>query len=200
MTERPLLVTTVAHARAGLSGALRRFRADPEGAQPVVLGSHRRAEAVILPFARYEQIVLAGPQESAGAAGAADAELRELLEFSDLPDGLSPSELAERWLNGLVSAVDAGADIVARGRIAFRSDAALPLACEALIARVGELARMLTRLDPVRFHDPMWALAARNRQIVVHHDNRVDEQSIWMLMTEGFPELAEVAASVRVSR
>lgn len=194
MTERPLLVTTVAHARAGLSGALRRFRADPEGAQPVVLGSHRRAEAVILPFARYEKIVFAAPLEPARPAGTAEGELPAL------PAGVSPEDLAERWLNGLIAAVDAGTEIVERGRAAFRSDAALPLACEALIARVGELARLLTRLDPVRFDDPMWTLAAHNRQIVVHQDNRVDEQSIWMLITEGFPEIAEVAASVRLPR
>ncbi|PPL19603.1 hypothetical protein GY24_05295 [Microterricola pindariensis] len=169
---------------------MRRFRADPEGAQPVVLGSHRRAEAVILPYARYEQIVLGGPP-SVAETRAPEAELPEL------PPGVTRDDLAERWLNGLVTAVDAGVGIVDRGRAAFRTDVALPLACEALIARVGELARLLTRLDPDRFHDPMWTLAAHNRQMVVHHDNRVDEQSIWMVMSEGFPEIAEVAASVR---
>ncbi len=191
MTDRPLLVTTVAHARAGLSGVLRRFRADPEGAQPVVLGSHRRAEAVILSYARYEQIVLA----TQPATPAADADVEPTLP--ELPDGLSADDLAERWLSGLVTAVQAGAEIVQRGRVAFRTDVALPLACEALIARVGELARLLTLLDPVRFHDPMWTLAAHNRQMVVHHDNRVDEQSIWMVVSEGFPEIADLLAEMR---
>ena len=42
-------VTTVAEARAGLSGILRTFRDDPR-APGVVIGSHRAPEAVILPF------------------------------------------------------------------------------------------------------------------------------------------------------
>lgn len=44
-------VTTVADARADLSRVLRRFREGDR--EPVVLGSHRRPEAVIVPFADY---------------------------------------------------------------------------------------------------------------------------------------------------
>lgn len=46
------IVTPVAEARSGLSRTLRRFRADAR-AEPVVIGSHRRPEAVIVPYARY---------------------------------------------------------------------------------------------------------------------------------------------------
>jgi predicted nucleotidyltransferase len=49
-------VTTVADARAGLSRTLKTFRKDP-AAQAVVLGSHRKPEAVLLPFALYEDLV-----------------------------------------------------------------------------------------------------------------------------------------------
>ncbi len=100
----------------------------------------------------------------------------------------------EQWLATLAEILDAGADIVASGRDAFRSDPALRLSCEALIARVGDVARALVVLDPERFHDPLWSLAAHNHDLVVHHDNRVDEQSLWMIITEGFPELAELAS------
>lgn len=45
-------VTPVAEARSGLSRTLRRFRSDAR-AEPVVIGSHRRPEAVIVPYAQY---------------------------------------------------------------------------------------------------------------------------------------------------
>jgi predicted nucleotidyltransferase len=44
-------ITTVAQARDDLSRVLRRFRAGD--GEPVVLGSHRRPEAVILPYESY---------------------------------------------------------------------------------------------------------------------------------------------------
>lgn len=45
-------VTSIADARAGLSQTLRRFRTGVT--DPVVLGSHRRPEAVIMPYAAFE--------------------------------------------------------------------------------------------------------------------------------------------------
>jgi predicted nucleotidyltransferase len=45
-------VTTVADARATLSQILRTFRESPR-ANPVVLGSHRTPEAVLVPFGQY---------------------------------------------------------------------------------------------------------------------------------------------------
>lgn len=232
MTDRPLLVTTVAHARAGLSGALRRFRADPDGAQPVVLGSHRRAEAVILPYARYEQIVLdleaagavgrgagggadvgagvgADAAASAGASGvtgirgaahgtsatfdAFDEVLLALLSNEERADQI------DRWLSALDATLDTGADIVDRGRDVFRMDPALPLACETLATRLGELARLLIEADAARFEDPMWALAARTRTVFIRQYNKVDEQALWVLAAEGFPEIAELVATARAA-
>jgi uncharacterized protein len=51
-----LPVATVADARAALSSVLRRFRSDPD-AEPVVIGSHRRPEGVLLPIGRYRQLM-----------------------------------------------------------------------------------------------------------------------------------------------
>lgn len=48
-------VATVAQARSGLSAALRRFRQDGS-ASPVILGSHRKAEAALVPIALYERL------------------------------------------------------------------------------------------------------------------------------------------------
>lgn len=58
--------------------------------------------------------------------------------------------------------------IVARGRDAFDSDIALPLAVETLCSRVGEIAKRLVAADPKRFGDPVWSLAARNRDFLIH--------------------------------
>lgn len=46
---------SVADARRDLSRLLRRFRTDPNS-DPLVLGSHRAAEAVLLPYARYREL------------------------------------------------------------------------------------------------------------------------------------------------
>lgn len=48
-------VTTVAEARAGLSRALAEFRRDG-GATPLLIGSHRRAEAVLIPLEQYQRL------------------------------------------------------------------------------------------------------------------------------------------------
>ena len=221
MNARPLTVTTVADARAGLSGVLRSFRADPAGAPPVVLGSHRKAEAVIMPYARFEQILLA----AAGVADEREAEResearRELGSegprvtdeatqpvsdaepaFPNEPvapvDLVEHTEQIERWLRGLDVTLATASEIVDRGRDAFREDAALPLACEALTTRVGELARLLVAADPDRFDDPMWSLVARSQEIVVQHYSRVDEQMMWVTVAEGFPEIEDLVQGAR---
>lgn len=48
----PNVIVSVADARENLSKILKTFRADPR-ATPVVLGAHRKAEAVIVPYADY---------------------------------------------------------------------------------------------------------------------------------------------------
>jgi predicted nucleotidyltransferase len=48
-------VTTVADARSGLSRALREFRLQPQS-RAIILGSHRRAEAALVPIAQYEAL------------------------------------------------------------------------------------------------------------------------------------------------
>lgn len=53
--------------RAGLAAALRRVQ-EP-GAEPVFVGAHRRAEAVVMSVERYEQLVAAaGRREAVGEA------------------------------------------------------------------------------------------------------------------------------------
>lgn len=52
----PQSISTV-EARAGLSETLRRFRENSDNATPVVFGSHRRPEAVVVPFAQFEALM-----------------------------------------------------------------------------------------------------------------------------------------------
>lgn len=49
----PHVVVPIAEARAGLTRTLRHFRENPD-AEPVVLGSRRIPEAVLVPFAAYD--------------------------------------------------------------------------------------------------------------------------------------------------
>lgn len=49
-------VVPVSTARAQLTGTLRSFRANPAHAAPVILGSHRRPEAVLLPYEQFEAL------------------------------------------------------------------------------------------------------------------------------------------------
>lgn len=81
----PTDVTPVAVARAELSSVLRRFRDGDR--EPVILGSHRKAEAVIVPFDDYrpEPSPVSGPAPSS-APTLADlrARRRLILRLADL--------------------------------------------------------------------------------------------------------------------
>jgi PHD/YefM family antitoxin component YafN of YafNO toxin-antitoxin module len=50
-------VHPVAEVRSQLSAQLARFRREGDEAKPVVFGSHRRPEAVIVPYEQYEALV-----------------------------------------------------------------------------------------------------------------------------------------------
>lgn len=94
-----------------------------------------------------------------------------------------------RWLADLRADLDQTAELVRRGRKAFDSDPALRLAFEALCNRVGELCKRLHAAESDRFSDPIWRQAARNRDFVVHHYDRVDEQALWITVSTSFPDL-----------
>ena len=49
------------------------------------------------------------------------------------------------------------------------------------------------RRDPEAF----WAQAARNRDFVVYHYDRIDRDALWMTVTRSFPELRATAATAR---
>lgn len=110
---------------------------------------------------------------------------------------MPPADRTERWLDDLDSTLDAAAALAARGETAFHSDAALPLAFEALSNRVGDLCKRLVAADPSRFTEPIWSQAARDRDFVVHHYDRLDNVALWVTVTRSFPELRAIVQTQR---
>ena len=111
---------------------------------------------------------------------------------------MKPDERIDRLLDDLLASLDTAALLVERERAAFDADPAIALAFEALSNRVGEIAKRLTSADAGRFSSPVWAQAARNRDFVVHHYDRIDRDALWMTVTRSFPELRAAAFAARV--
>lgn len=110
---------------------------------------------------------------------------------------MTPEERVESALEDLDSSLVTAAKLVGRGREAFESDIAVLLAFEALTNRIGEMAKLLVTLDPVRFSDPIWSRAARNRDFVVHHYDKVDIEVLWDSVTTGFRDLHRLVGELR---
>ncbi|GAA1058562.1 hypothetical protein GCM10017608_35510 [Agromyces luteolus] len=110
---------------------------------------------------------------------------------------MRPDVRIDRWLDDLSATLETASTLVARGHEDFVRDPAIPLAFEALSNRVGDLAKRLVAADPSRFSDPLWSQAARNRDFVVHHDDRVDADALWVTASRSFPELAELVERIR---
>ena len=112
---------------------------------------------------------------------------------------MKAAERTPQLLDDLHHTLSAAAELASRGREAYDSDPALPLAFEALSTRVGELAKRLVALDPTRFSDTIWSSAARNRDFVVHHYNRIDNDLLWDTVVGAFPKLHALVAGLRDS-
>lgn len=107
------------------------------------------------------------------------------------------AERIPQLLDDLDRSLSAAAELVSRGRGAYESDPALPLAFEALSNRVGDTAKKLVTLDPRRFSDVIWSRAARNRDFVVHHYDRIDRELLWETVADAFPELHKLVTGTR---
>lgn len=104
---------------------------------------------------------------------------------------MTSTDRTDRWLGDLRSALATAAVLVARGRDAFDSDPAIPLACEALCNRIGDLAKKLVASEPSRFTHPIWSQAARTRDFVVHHYQRIDSDALWLTVSVSLPALTD---------
>lgn len=97
----------------------------------------------------------------------------------------------ERWLTDLRGTLETAAELVERGESAYRQDTALPLAFEALCTRVGELAKRISTADPSRRTEEVWNQAARTRDFMVHHYDRIDLDVLWTTVTVSLPRLRD---------
>jgi uncharacterized protein with HEPN domain len=105
----------------------------------------------------------------------------------------------ERLLADLDATLISASALVTRGREAFDHDPALPLAFEALVNRVGDLAKRLTVADPECFDQSIWRAAARTRGFVVHHYDRIDLDVLWQTVSVSLPQLHEEVRAQRSS-
>ncbi|WP_394554577.1 DUF86 domain-containing protein [Agromyces sp. MMS24-JH15] len=112
---------------------------------------------------------------------------------------MRPEDRVGRWIDALAATLDTAASLAARGRAAYDADAAVPLAFEALANRVGELAKRLSAADPGRFSAPIWSQAARNRDFVVHHYDRIDRDALWQTVSRDFPALRQALEAARTN-
>lgn len=110
---------------------------------------------------------------------------------------MKDDERIARWLHELDASLEQASVLAARGRHAYDTDPALPLAFEALINRIGDLAKRLTTADTQRFGHPAWRAAARTRDFVVHHYDRIDSDLLWQTVTVSLPELHALLAEAR---
>jgi PHD/YefM family antitoxin component YafN of YafNO toxin-antitoxin module len=94
MSRKPHEVLATREARAQLPALLERFRQDGADAEPVVIGAHRRPEAVVLSYARY--LKLAGGRERVAAA--LEQQASEATETLDPDEAM---QLANRELHAM---------------------------------------------------------------------------------------------------
>lgn len=110
---------------------------------------------------------------------------------------MRPEERVGLLLDDLDGLLEEGAELVARGRNAYDQDRALRRACEAICIHIGEIVKQLTALEPDRYRDPLWSAAARNRDLLAHHYERVDAGQLWNTMAVHLPELTQLVARAR---
>jgi len=78
MDDAYLTVRPVSEAREELSRALARFRREGASAAPVIFGSHRKPEAVVIPFEAYTELMALRRRRQAVAEARATSLLADL--------------------------------------------------------------------------------------------------------------------------
>jgi len=96
---------------------------------------------------------------------------------------------SQRWVSLLEENLDTANTLFACSREEFLNDQSLQLAGEALIMRVGDLAKQLHGIEPALWENSVWQSAARARDFVAHHYHRVDVELLWETLSISFPEL-----------
>ena len=99
-------VMPIVEGRSSVSRIIARFRAEGEAAEPVVLGSHRKAEAVLMSYQRYQRLLnRQEPRDSGRAARARAAAAAHASVQAENPGPYSPAaeRAREDWIAGRIS-------------------------------------------------------------------------------------------------
>ena len=104
-------VHPLSEVRAGLSGILARFRREGAAAEPVAFGSHRKPEAILLPYERYEALARQRARLDYALSAAQSVQV-------ELPGPFSPEHDREvsTYVDGEISAAELYRRTVARHR------------------------------------------------------------------------------------
>ena len=97
---------------------------------------------------------------------------------------------SQRWVSLLEENLATANTLFACSREQFLNDPTLQLAGEALVMRVGDLAKQLHGIEPALWESSVWQSAARSRDFVAHHYHRVDVELLWETLSVSFPDLA----------
>ena len=111
MSEPYWTVRPVSEAREELSRALARFRKEGVASRPLVFGSHRRPEAVVIPFEVYTELIEYRRRRQSAAEATASV-------LAELPGAFSPPFDADlqQAVDGQISAGELRRRTVARHR------------------------------------------------------------------------------------
>lgn len=105
---------------------------------------------------------------------------------------MNDDERVERYVQDLRGFLEDMARLVARGRDEYDRDFAVRLAVERTAENVGEVVKRLATLAPDDFAEPSWRQAARFRDMLAHHYERVDPAVVWRIAEVRMPELARL--------
>jgi uncharacterized protein with HEPN domain len=79
------------------------------------------------------------------------------------------------------------AEIVDRGKDAYLADALLQEAGDSLMMKLGEAANRLSRLNVLAPDGVEWALAAANRNFIIHQYDQINRELTWGTLSVDLP-------------
>jgi len=79
------------------------------------------------------------------------------------------------------------AEISARGKDAYLADDLLQEAGDSLMMKLGEAANRLSRLDVLAPDGVEWALAAANRNFIIHQYDQINRELTWLTLSADLP-------------
>ena len=102
-----------------------------------------------------------------------------------------------RWIALLRENLDMAAELSGISLEEYLNDKKLVLVFEALVLRVGELAKRLAESEGLA-GEP-WSSAAKARDVVTHHYHRIDSVALFETVKRSFPQLRRALCELEQS-